>query len=867
MKKLFVLLLGFALAFSFWPVGLVKAAGETLITLGTPIVVTGSGASVSGNTVTITAAGTYRVSGTLADGMIAVDTLEAVDLILNGVALTHTSGPAIYVINAAKLNVVLADGSANTLSDGAIYTDTSLKGTIFSNDPLEISGNGALTLTANYKHGIVGDDNLVIAGGNITVVSAIKDAFHANDDISVSGGMIQVTQAGSDSFESEGTLTISGGTLTLAATTDGLKSAGDFTVGGGTIHVTSGAKGIESKSSLIVNDGAITVTVSDDGLSATNALTLNGGQIYVDASGTAMAAGSSMNIAGGVIVALGGSSPDGGLVCSTCQPVINGGTVVATGGTNTIPSNTSTQRVVILGSRPVDTVIQIRQGVTDILVFKVSKAYQSMLFTSPNLAASTSYTVYTGGSVSGGTDFHGLYSGATCSGGSVWATFTTHNIVTYANVLAWVYLPVVANGDSISNTPGETVITLGNSITVTGSGAIVSGSTVTITAAGTYRASGTLSDGAIAVNTTEAVELILNGVTITHTSGPAIYVVAADKLSLVLAEGSTNTLIDGPTYADTSFKGTLFSNDTLEISGTGSLLVTAKYKHGIVSDDDLILSNGNITIVSAVTDGFHANDNITISGGTIKIIQATSDGFESEGTLIVNGGTLNLAVADDGLVGADTLTINAGTILITSGTEGIESKNNVIINDGDITITVSDDGFNATNNVTIHAGQMYVNVSADAVDSNGTLTIDGGVMVVLGGNVPEGALDCDACAISFKGGTVVASGGSNSTPSGASTQRVVVFGSRPVGTVIRVMQGTTDVLTFKVSKAYQSLIFTSPSLAANTTYTVYTGGSVSGGSEFHGLYTGATYTGGTTWATFTTSAVVTYVGGGNPPRP
>jgi hypothetical protein len=838
-KKLFVLLLCCALMLSVWPVSVVRAADETVITLGDPITVTGSGATVSGSTVTITAAGTYRASGTLSDGMIAVNTTEAVELILNGVAITHTSGPAISVASAAKLTLVLADGTSNTLIDGATYTDTTLKGTVFSNDPLEISGNGALTVTANYKHAIVSDDNLVLAGGTITIVSAVKDAFHANDDITVSGGAIQVTQAG---------------------------SAGTLTLGGGTLVVTSGAKGIESKGDLIVNDGTITVTVSDDGLSATTAMTLNGGRIYVNATGTAIASGGSLNINAGVIVALGGGSPDGGLVCTACEIVFNGGTVVAAGGTNSTPSNTSTQHVVILGSQAVDSVVQIVQGATDILTFKVSKAYQSLLFTSPDLVANTTYAVKTGGSVSGGANFHGLYTGATVSGGSIWATFTTNSIVTSANPIVRVYLPVVAGG-SAPNSPTETVITLGNPITVTGSGATVSGSTVTITAAGTYRASGTLTDGAIAVNTTGAVELILNGVAITHTSGPAINVIAAEKLSLILAAGSTNTLIDGPTYTDTTMKGTLFSNDTLEISGDGALAVTAKYKHGIVSDDDLILSGGNITIVSAVTDGFHANDNITISGGTIQILQVTSDGFESEGTLSVNGGALTLAVTDDGLVSADTLTINAGTILITSGTEGIESKNNIIINGGTITITVNDDGLNATNNITIQAGQLYVNATADAVDSNGTLNINGGVMVVLGGNIPEGALDCDACAISFKGGTVVASGGSNSTPSGASTQRVVVFGSRPVGTVIRVMQGTSEVLTFKVSKAYQSLIFTSPSLAANTTYTAYTGGSVSGGSEFHGLYTGATYTGGSTWATFATTAVVTYVGGGNPPRP
>jgi hypothetical protein len=420
---------------------------------------------------------------------------------------------------------------------------------------------------------------------------------------------------------------------------------------------------------------------------------------------------------------------------------------------------------------------------------------------------------------------------------------------------------------TVTPTPsGETtVIYLGNPITVSGpnaGGAVVSGSTVTITAGGTYRATGTLTDGMIDVNTTGEVELILDSVAITHASGPAINVTGAEKLSLVLAAGTSNTLIDGTAN---TLKGALFSNDTLEISGDGALAVTGKYKHGIASDDDLIINGGSITIVSTVKDGFHANDNITVHGGTIKAIQTGSDGLESEGDLVVAGGTFTLTVADDGIVSADTLTINGGTINVTSGVEGIESKNNIIVNAGAITIAVSDDGLNAANDITLNGGQFYINATADAVDSNGTLNINGGVIVALGGNVPEGGLDCDNCAIALNGGIVVATGGANSTPSSASTQRVVVMGTRTVGTVIRIARADgTEVLTFKVSKAYQSLIFTSPAVLANTTHTASTGGSVSGGTDFHGLYTGATYTGGTTWATFTTNAVVTYVGGGGP---
>lgn len=68
-----------------------------------------------------------------------------------------------------------------------------------------------------------------------------------------------------------------------------------------------------------------------------------------------------------------------------------------------------------------------------------------------------------------------------------------------------------------------------------------------------------------------------------------------------------------------------------------------------------------------------------------------------------------------------------------------------------------------------------------------------------------------------------------------------------------------DVLTFEVSKAYRSLVFTSADLTGGAAYTLYQDGAISGGSDFHGLYTGATYTGGTPVAIFTTGNIVTYV--------
>ena len=65
-----------------------------------------------------------------------------------------------------------------------------------------------------------------------------------------------------------------------------------------------------------------------------------------------------------------------------------------------------------------------------------------------------------------------------------------------------------------------------------------------------------------------------------------------------------------------------------------------------------------------------------------------------------------------------------------------------------------------------------------------------------------------------------------------------------------------------------TVLFSSPNLTSGGSYTISKGGTVSGGSEFFGLYSGATYSGGTQTATFTASSMVTQVGstsgGGQP---
>lgn len=213
----------------------------------------GDGANTSGSDITITQAGTYIVSGTLDDGQIVVDLPGdegKTQIVLDNASIHNEDGPALQVDQADKVFVTLAQGSANSLSDGSDYAlegeDDGRDATVFSRDDLTINGSGALVVTGNHYHGIVSKDDAVITGGDITI-TARQDAVNANDALKIGGGAITVN-AGDDAFHAEWLLYIADGT----------------------VSVESCAEGYEAEK-IYVNGGDSTIVASDDGVNASAA--------------------------------------------------------------------------------------------------------------------------------------------------------------------------------------------------------------------------------------------------------------------------------------------------------------------------------------------------------------------------------------------------------------------------------------------------------------------------------------------------------------------------------------------------------------------------------------------------------------------
>lgn len=321
-----------------------SSATATVTLNGDSATAEGSGVRVSGSVVTFTAAGTYHITGQLTDGQLVVDTTdtEKVKLILDGVSIACSSGPAVYVRSSPKKTILYtAEGSVNLLSDGADYTvpDTEqVEGEVYPNacvyacDDLKLDGAGTLQITGNADKGINTKDDLEITGGSLTVRS-VGTAVRGNDSVEMSGGTVTLTvtsegdglKSSQTEKDGKGYITISGGSLYITAIGDGISAATDLTVSGGSHVITTldaggkalaetsssenqmgrigggfggggmmggmndgnnnkpsiSAKGLKATGTVTLSGGKLTITAVDDGIHANDTILLQNGEAYI----------------------------------------------------------------------------------------------------------------------------------------------------------------------------------------------------------------------------------------------------------------------------------------------------------------------------------------------------------------------------------------------------------------------------------------------------------------------------------------------------------------------------------------------------------------------------------------------------------
>ena len=294
------------------------------------------------------------------------------------------------------------------------------------------------------------------------------------------------------------------------------------------------------------------------------------------------------------------------------------------------------------------------------------------------------------------------------------------------------------------------------------------GETIALTEAGIYILSGSAKDCTITVeaDSKDKIQIVLDGVSITNTDFPAIYVKSADKVFITTTNTENTLTVSGSFTADgeTNTDAVIFSKDDLTLNGTGTLKIVSASGNGVSSKDTLKITGGTY-VMQTGHHAFEANDLLAVSGGNFTI-DTEKDGFhcekDTEGNIYIADGTFTINAGSDGLQATAYMQIDGGTFTIDSA-EGLESSY-IQINGGEISINASDDGINApaAGNVSeiaveINGGNLTIVMArgdTDGIDANGSIYVNGGKIDI---TAPCVSFDYDRNA-EFNGGTIIING-------------------------------------------------------------------------------------------------------------
>lgn len=323
-----------------------------------------SGLSIDGTSLTITAAGTYLLSGSCEDGSVKVQKgTTGVVLVLDGLTLSSQTTAPMICAKSTEVTIEAAAGTVNTLSDTEANNDGSEdsnteNAVIKCKDGSQVvlCGTGELILQANGKNGIKsgasteteGDASLTIRELTLTIDAPVNDAVNAESILNVESGTLEIS-AGDDALHSDGELNIGAdgtdgpsisvtscyeglegtvvnifsGDIDLHSTDDCINAAdsdqpnGDFQInitGGSITASTSNGDGFDSNGDLIISGGSVAVwtanAADNEPLDADGTVTISGGTVL--AAGESSGMGIHLEASQPCVIFSGDSSEGGG---------------------------------------------------------------------------------------------------------------------------------------------------------------------------------------------------------------------------------------------------------------------------------------------------------------------------------------------------------------------------------------------------------------------------------------------------------------------------------------------------------------------------------------------------------------------------
>lgn len=427
-----------------------EASVDTAIKLNeTTASITGEGATVSDQLITISKAGVYELTGTF-NGQILVDAGDddIIQLVFNSINITNTLSAPIYIKNAEDVIITLKSSTNNTLVDQSQYiketddeTIERINGAIYAKDDLIINGNGSLTINAKEHSAILGKDDVYLLSGTLNLtadrngvkgkdsvyvgdvvlsIDAKTDGLDSDTLVSINGGQLNINSS-EDALHSDTNLYINAGQIMLSAGDDGIHADELLEINDGNITITNSYEGLESKN-LYLNGGHIDVTSSDDAVNATDGTTsgfmgrgkppktgempsfdfglfINGGTITLNASGDGLDSNGFIEMTGGTVYVSGPTSNQNGSLDYDGTFVITGGEIITTGSAGMFKSvsTDSTLNTISLGLDTMNTagtLIEVKDDAGNTLFSQVSpKAFETLLYASENLIIGKTYHI------------------------------------------------------------------------------------------------------------------------------------------------------------------------------------------------------------------------------------------------------------------------------------------------------------------------------------------------------------------------------------------------------------------------------------------------------------------------------------------
>lgn len=299
---------------------------------------------ITDDTVRLTKEATYIISGRLDNGTVIVDVGdgEKPRIVLAGADISSVGSAALYVINAGKVVVTLAEGTENRLASSGefIETEEGVDGAIYSKEDLSFNGKGSLSVEADQGHGIVCKDDLVFVEGSYTV-SASSHGINANDSVRIKSAELNIT-AGKDGIKCEnnsdtslGFVYVSGGSIGISSDGDGIASGAYVQIEGGSFDIVSGGgsengedkdqggfggggrprgffenteeddgtsrKGIKAASGVLIEAGTFKFDTADDSVHSDTSVTVNGGELEIKSGDDGIHAEKELKINGGTV--------------------------------------------------------------------------------------------------------------------------------------------------------------------------------------------------------------------------------------------------------------------------------------------------------------------------------------------------------------------------------------------------------------------------------------------------------------------------------------------------------------------------------------------------------------------------------------